>query len=286
VISRRALCAGAAFALVPRSLSWQRSTASGASWRPRELGTREVAVEGTVSRLFVLGTPLHLAPFERVPLLVLLHGLGETGDARTGAWAWFERYGLGTAYDGLCAAPSFRGLVVACPYMPNLALADPHALDEYASWIVESVVPAARRATPFVDSSRATLLGGCSLGGHFSLEVLLRRPEAFSAWAGVQTAIGEVVAARFAQRLAEAVARVGPRDLLVETSTEDPFRLGNETLSKALTRAGQANRFIELPGPHDQAWLRTAGTPSMLQWFDELPRGEQRPAPLEHGLVP
>jgi enterochelin esterase-like enzyme len=256
------------------------------SWRPRELETREVPIDGTVSKLFVLGMPRHLAPFERVPLLVLLHGLGETGDARTGAWAWFERYGLGTAYDALCDSPSFRGLVLVCPYMPNLAIADPRAFDAYASWIVDTVLPAARREAPVIDSPRATYLGGCSLGGHFSLEVLLRRPEAFGAWAGVQTAISEAAAASYAQRLADALGRVGSRELLVETSSEDPFRHGSEALSRALTRLGHTNRFIELPGPHDQAWLRRSGTRTMLAWFDDLPRREQRPVPPEHPLVP
>jgi hypothetical protein len=254
-------------------------------WKPKELETREVLIEGTLSRLFVLGTPRHLAPFERVPLLVLLHGLGETGDPRAGAWAWFERYGLGTSYDALRALPSFRGLVLACPYMPNLPIADPRTFDVYARWIVETVVPAARRTAPVIDSPRATYVGGCSLGGHFSLEVLLRQPEAFGAWGGVQTAISESAAARYAQRVADALARVGGRDLLVETSTEDPFRLGNEALSRGLVRFGWPNRFVELAGPHDQAWLRRAGTPAMLQWFDDLPRGEPRPPPPEHPLV-
>jgi enterochelin esterase-like enzyme len=282
VISRRGLLTGAAGALVPRFVAADVDP----GWRPRELETREMPVEGTASNLFVLGTPRHLEPFERVPLLVLLHGLGETGDPRTGAWAWFERYGLGTAYDALRASPSFRGLVLACPYMPNLPIGDPRAFDAYARWIVDIVVPAARRDAPVIDSSQATFVAGCSLGGHFSLEVLLRHPEAFGAWAGVQTAISEAAASRYAQRVADALGRVGPRDLLVETSTEDPFRRGSEALSNGLARLGRANRFIELPGPHDQAWLRKSGTRAMLEWFDDLPRAEPRPPPLEHPLAP
>jgi enterochelin esterase-like enzyme len=283
VISRRAVLASAAGAFVSR-----RAVADvDPGWRARDLELREIHSEGGVaSRLFVLGIPRHLAPFERVPLLVLLHGLGETGDPRMGAWAWFERYGLGTAYDRLRASPSFRGLVLACPYMPNFAAVDPRGLDGYADWIADTVVPVARSEAPVLAAPSATYLGGCSLGGHFSLEVMLRRPEAFAAWGGVQTAIGESAAARYAARLLDAIARAGSRDLLVETSTEDPFRRGSEALSSALVRAGVDHRFIVLPGAHDQAWLRRSGTPTMLQWFDDRPRREQRPAPPDRPLAP
>jgi hypothetical protein len=39
-----------------------------------------------------------------------------------------------------------------------------------------------------------------------------------------------------------------------------------------LTRGGVPHTFVELPGAHDQRWLRESGTGRMLQWFDALPR--------------
>jgi enterochelin esterase-like enzyme len=273
VISRRAfvrLGVGASAA----SLVARRAAADvDVHWRPRDLDVREIVVDGEVSRRFVLGVPRHLEAGERVPLLVLLHGLGETGDERTGAWAWFERYGLGTSYDRLRASTPFRGLVLACPYMPNLPIANPAALDAYARWVALTVVPRARAEGPALGDPRSTYLGGCSLGGHFSLEAFLRRREAFGAWGGVQTAIGEAAATRYAARLAAATAPAGA-PLLIETSSADPFRAANRALAEALTRSGVANTFVELPGPHDQHWLRQSGTARMLQWFDALPRPE------------
>jgi enterochelin esterase-like enzyme len=239
------------------------------AWRPRDLDVREIAVDGALSRRFVLGVPRHLGAGDRVPVAVLLHGLGETGDERTGAWAWFERYGLGTSYDRLRAAGPLRGLVFACPYMPNLPVADPRAFDAYAAWIVETVLPRVAREAPVLDGPRGTFLGGCSLGGHFSIEVLLRRFEVFGAWGGVQTAIHDEAGRRYAALLAAATARSSPRDLFIETSTADPFRSGNEALSRALTRAGVASTFALLPGPHDQGWLRATGTARLIQWLDE-----------------
>jgi enterochelin esterase-like enzyme len=152
--------------------------------------------------------------------------------------------------------------------MPNLPVADPGAFDAYSAWIVETVLPRAAREAPVLDGPRATFLGGCSLGGHFSIEVLLRRFEVFGAWAGVQTAIHDGAARRYAAQIAAATARSSPRDLFIETSTADPFRSGNEELSRALTRGGVASTFVELPGPHDQRWLRAAGSARLIQWLD------------------
>lgn len=268
VIFRRHLLAGAAACLVPRRVRADVDP----SWRPHELDVREVRVEGAQSRLFVLGVPTHLAPGERAPLLVLLHGLGETGDERMGAWAWFERYGLGSAYDRMRSRGAMRGLVLACPYMPNLPSRDARSFDDYARWLVESVVARARLEAPVLDAPASTYLCGCSLGGHFSLEVMLRRAVSFGAWGGVQTAIDVAAGQRYGERLADALAQAGARPLLVETSTGDPFRAGNRALSAALTRAGVTNTFVELPGPHDQQWLRASGTERMLAWFDAARR--------------
>jgi enterochelin esterase-like enzyme len=281
-LGRRALLAGAAAsaAICSSLAAWADADLD---WRPRDLDVREVQVPGTLSQLFVLATPRHLESYERVPLVVLLHGLGETGDARLGAWAWLERYGLGTSYDRLRAAGSMRGLVLVCPYMPDLPIADPRAFEEYARWLVETVLPRARREAPSAfDAPAFTYLGGCSLGGHFSLEVLLRRPEAFAAWAGVQTAVSEGAGERYGARLGQ----TGSHALLVETSTGDPFRAGNEALSRALSRAGVASTFVELPGPHDQPWLRRSGTARMLSWLDDLPRPERRPDPPPRYAAP
>jgi enterochelin esterase-like enzyme len=282
------MLAGTAAACASACLGVTRARADvDPAWRPHDLDVRELRVEGTLSQLFTLATPRHLEPGERVPLAVLLHGLGETGDAHMGAWAWLERYGLGTSYDRLRASGTMRGLVLVCPYMPNLPVGDPRAFDEYARWLVETVIPRARREAPMAfDGSAQTYLGGCSLGGHFSLEFLLRRPGAFSAWAGVQTAVSEAAGERYAQRLA-ALEQGGARHaFLVETSTQDPFRAGSEALARGLTRAGLSATLVDLPGPHDQPWLRRSGTARMLQWLDDLPRPERRLDPPDRRAAP
>jgi enterochelin esterase-like enzyme len=261
----------------------------------------DVAVEGdrALGRRFTLLIPRHLAPGQRVPLLVLLHGLGETGDERMGAFAWIERYGLGTAYDRLRRAPiartskrgewtsarlaevnaelaaqPFRGLCIACPFTPNVNK-QPNpaaALDGYARWLTEVVVPRARKEAPVFSDVARTSLDGCSLGGYVGIEVFLRRADAFGAWGAVQAAFGAHRAGGYAERLAKTLAGVGPRAIHIETSTGDAFREGNVALSKALDKRGVANTLRVLPGPHDQPWLREAGTIEMLHWHDRRGR--------------
>ncbi len=269
---------------------------------PLDLEVRDISVAGdrTLGRRFVLLLPKHLEKNESVPLLVLLHGLGETGDERMGAYAWLEFYGIGTAYDRLrrlpivrtskrkdwteiqlnrlnqeLAARPFKGLAIACPYTPNIyKSAHPSAaLGAYTQWIAETVIPRARKEASFIaDGASNTAIGGCSLGGYVSLEVFLRRPDLFGAWGGVQSAFGAHRAPSYADRIEAALAGQKPRRirLHLETSENDPFRKANESLSSLLNTKGVPNDLLVLPGPHDQPWLRESGTLEMLYWHDRM----------------
>ena len=267
----------------------------------RDLVVRDVTMppwRGTPRR-YVLLIPTHLGPSEHVPLLVLLHGLAETADPKMGAYAWLERYGAGTAYDRLRRAPvertsrrgdwtdarlaevnaalaaePFRGMALVCPFIPNVyKSASPQAeMDALAAWIADEVVPACQVDAPIVPDPSRTGLDGCSLGGFVGLEVFLRRPEAFATWGGVQSAISEAGAVGYADRLAKAVERVGPRKLHVESSSQDPYRTANERLAAELARRKLPCELRVPPGPHDQPWLRETGTIEMLAWHDRALR--------------
>lgn len=231
-----------------------------------------------------------------LPLLVLLHGLGETASERAGIDAWLGPYGLRRAWERLAlppvtreeqpywsapelselnaslAAEPFRGLAIACPFLPR-ASASGLGIGRYARWLEQVLLPAVRERAPSVSrDALATGLSGVSLGGYVSLEVFLQKPELFTTVGTVQGAFGADRAALYARRLAEVASkrRVGA---FVSSSSADPYRRANERLYRELSARGVPARISVRRGPHSQAWLREIGSLEMLLWHDRALRG-------------
>lgn len=264
----------------------------------QDFEVRDLSVDGDarVARRFTLLVPKHLAKGQQVPLLILLHGLGEAHDERLGAYAWLERYGLGTSYERLRRPPvertharpdwtdarlaevnarlakrSFNGFAIACPFTPRVSkspLGAPVALDVYADWIEKVLIPRARKEAPVLTGGASTFIDGCSMGGPIAIELFSRKPSLFGALGMVQSAFGVHRAPGFAQRIAEAMDRGGPKPVSIITSSGDPFRDANRALAKALGERKVDVTLRESPGPHDQPWLRETGTIEMLLWHD------------------
>lgn len=249
----------------------------------------------------LLLVPHHPTGERPLRLLVLLHGLGETGDELAGIHAWANRYGLVRTYERLRCPPvtrldprlpyltearqkeltstlakrPFEGLAMVCPVTPA-----PHrigrvseVLDRYSEWLVDTLLPAVRERIRVTSCPWGVGLDGCSLGGYVALEVFLRRPEVFGAVGTVQGAFKAATGSAYATRLAQTLDRVGPRPIHVESSSGDPFREGAVALSKRLVDLDVPHRRCLPPGPHDQPWLREVGTLEMLLWHDRTLRG-------------
>jgi predicted esterase len=235
------------------------------------------------------------AASEAVPLLILFHGLGETESELLGIHAWGERYGLVKAYERLRRPPiartldahkyllderigelnraltkrPFRGVAVACPYTPNpYRTGGAKALDAYTDWIADVLIPAVRARTRILPGAKHVAIDGVSLGGYVALEVFLRRPELFGVFGVVQAAIKRDRARYYADRVAEAVERVGSRPIHVQTSSWDVYREALERFSKRLTELGVNNTWRVSPGAHNQLWLRETGSLELLFWHE------------------
>lgn len=253
-------------------------------------------VDGTEGgRRFVLLLPRYLEPGRKLPLAVLLHGLGETGNERLGAYAWLEKYGLGSAWQRMKRAPiertsargewtdarlaevnaellarPFRGMALVCPFMPNPSGAAD--LEAYARWLEQSLLPRIRKEAPISADPAQTYLCGVSLGGYVSLEMLARLPHLFGAWAGVQTAIGTFAATGYAEKIASGWKGIA-HPMMLLTSTQDHWKASSEALAAAFQAKNLATTYRVVPGPHDQPWLREAGTIETLLWLDRIRYG-------------
>jgi predicted esterase len=270
--------------------------AAGAAGAPPPLDARVLSLAGGAhfARKALVLSPT--APRkEGYPVLVLLHGLGETASESLGLHAWSDRYGLveadarlrsgsivpahpnrylseerAAAIDDELRRRPYRGLVLVCPVTPNVYKggATNLSLDRYAAWIEKTLLPAVRESAPVRRDAAATAIDGCSLGGYVALEVFLRKPELFGAVGGVQTAIGEPLAMVLTERIRAVVERLGPRAIHIETSVWDPSLKAHRAMSRRLTELGIVNDLTVLPGGHDQNFLREIGALEMLLWHD------------------
>jgi enterochelin esterase-like enzyme len=251
--------------------------------------------------------PSELDPAASLPLLVLLHGLGETNDEHAGSHAWLERYGLGRAWQGLLNPPlprerpsflsddedsargqclarrPFSGLCVICPYLPHprtFAASDPK-FERYAAWLGDALLPAVRDRVPEAARSPAqTGIAGVSLGGFVALQAALNRPLDYATVGSVQGAFGVELASSLARRLAASFRAPG-RSVYIATSQSDPYRAANEALARQLVALGVPSALCLRPGPHSQTWLREVGSADLLLWHDRALRRSASEIPNE-----
>jgi enterochelin esterase-like enzyme len=244
------------------------------------------------------------APEQRFPLLVALHGRGESvRGVDVGAHGWMRDYELGHAIARLRSPPltredfkgfvedarlarinaslaerPFRGLIVVCPWVPDLFTdRDRTNLDAalpYSRFLVEQLLPRAQAETPALRDREATGIDGVSLGGRVALVVGFAYPGRFGALGTLQAAIQESEPVALARRAKSAMMDAQKLRLRLVTSDQDYFRGAIGQLHLALDGEGIEHEHLVLPGPHDYIFNRGPGGVEMLLWHDRVLRGE------------
>jgi hypothetical protein len=235
-------------------------------------------------------------PGARFPVLIALHGRGEAlKPAAEGALGWPRDYALMRAcgrlrapplresdYENLVdasrlaetnaalAARPFGGLIVACPYLPDVRPAVSGDIDAYTRFVLGPLLARIRGDTPALDTPAATGIDGVSLGGVIALRVGLAFPETFGAIGGIQPAVADARPADWVALAQAARARRPGLKLRLVTSHDDYFHESVVALSKAWLGAGIPHDFLDLPGPHDYVFNRGPGSIELLLWHDRM----------------
>lgn len=240
--------------------------------------------------------PAWTSPDEKLPMLFTLHGRGEAHKGPSlGVMGWPKDYALLRAIERVCAPPltvndfegmvepkrlamhndalgrrSFAGLVIVCPYSPDVDLRKPKEIRAYSEYFMGTVLPKAKRELPVLGTPPSIGIDGVSLGGALALRIGLGNADAFGTVGSLQAAIGEDQVGDFTD-LARAARTKNPRVLLrLLTSDKDYFRKAIGSTSAAWRAAGVAHDFDEVPGVHDYPFNRGPGALEMLLWHDRL----------------
>ena len=290
-------------ASVPPLLAPAPSNDAAASAALRQ-GTEELTWtfdQTAIGRIDVVVVLPDRRPDERFPLLIALHGRGEAmkGPVR-GARGWVDDYALGRAIRRLSMPPlksddfedivepkrmnllsatlqaqPYAGLVVLCPYTPDM-LAGERPFERaypFARFLVEALIPRARRELPVIDKPEATGIDGVSLGGRVSLLSGLYQPQEFGAIATLQAAFDSSDAPRLADLAARAKSRNPKLQFRFLTSDGDYFLAANRAIDQAFSASHIDHKFLIVPGPHDYIFNRGPGAIEMLFYHDRALRG-------------
>lgn len=237
-----------------------------------------------------------------LPVLVALHGRGESGRGlEVGAKAWRDDYGLdkldarlragsltrsdllefvnedrlGQLNDSLKKNP-YEGLVVACPYTPDLKDRSAQGAAQFGRFIRESLLPRVQTESKCLTSREATGIDGVSMGGRLALLVGFMHSDIFGAIGALQPAIKVEEAEMFALMAKRATFDKKIAIRLV-SSEQDPFLAAVRALSKAFDDSNIKHDLVITPGPHDYAWNRGPGGTEMLLWQERVLRGLPSP---------
>jgi len=230
----------------------------------------------------------------RFPVVIALHGRGEAMKTPAeGAMGWPRDYAMVRAIDRLRAPPlrerdyegfvdgarmaatnaslaaqPFGGVIVACPWLPDVRPAPTGDIAAYGRYLLDVLLPRVRRDTPALPSPEATGIDGVSLGGVLALRIGLTWPEAFGAVGGIQAALADGQNDDWTALAQAARAERPAMKLRLLTSHDDYFHDAIVGVSQAWRAAGIAHDFADVPGPHDYVFNRGPGSIELLTWQD------------------
>ncbi len=166
----------------------------------------------------------------------------------------------------------YEGLVVACPYTPDLKDRSAKGSASFAQFVRESLLPRVQTESKSLTTREATGIDGVSMGGRLALFVGFLHADIFGAVGALQPAI-KVEEAEMLAMMAKRATNGKKLAIRLVSSEGDPFLAAVRALSKALDDVAVQHDLVVTPGPHDYAWNRGPGGAEMLLWHERVLRG-------------
>jgi enterochelin esterase family protein len=224
---------------------------------------------GVPRRALVYTPPGYEAGRETYPVLVLMHGIGDT------EVDWVHTGRANQILDNLIAEGTVRPMVVVMPLgharqsvgigpVPNARAGEPLRGDPFAHAAIErdlldDLLPAVERRFRVARDADRRAIAGLSLGGTQGLRIGLRHLDRFGWIATLSAALVDAdPAVVHAGVLADTAATHRRLRLLyVTVGRDDPLLAANQRFADALRRAGVRHTFRIEEGRHEwRLWRR------------------------------
>ncbi|MBK8252186.1 MAG: esterase [Polyangiaceae bacterium] len=237
---------------------------------------------------------------EKLPIVVALHGRGETRSLDIGARGFRDYYGVDRLDDRLRNPPlnaddllgftnekrlgeinrslekeAYKGVVLACPYAPDLKDRSFDGAHAYTRFLVEVLLPRVHKEAG--EPKAPVGIDGVSMGGRLALWAGFHFPEVFSAVGAMQPALRLDEADRVAELAGRARAKNPKLRLRLISSEKDPFLEAVKAASKAMEERRIEHDLVVVPGPHNYEWNQGPGSAEMLLWQERALRGLSSP---------
>ena len=213
-------------------------------------------------------TPLHFSPSKKYPLIVFLHGSGERGNDNEKQLIWGADFFLDSLnrsrYPAIVIFPQ-------CPendsWSNNSRTNIKDSLGGFKADTLAQIKKTPNLVLQFIDTllahggidKKRIYLGGLSMGGFGTFEMLWRRPDLFTAAFPICGGGSPEKTSIYASKLPVWVFH-GDADPVVP--------VGNSRLMvKALQSTGAKVKYTEYPGIGHDSWKNAFSEPGLMAWI-------------------
>ncbi|MBX3240509.1 MAG: prolyl oligopeptidase family serine peptidase [Chitinophagaceae bacterium] len=231
-----------------------------------ELYERQLFLQGEDTLACRILSPAHFSPEKKYPLLVFLHGSGERGSDNESQLKWGGELFLDSAYR-----EKFPAIVVfpQCPADSSWSVRI-RKKDSIGQFTFPTDVPPTRPlqlvmdfidtliSSGIVDVNRI-YIGGLSMGGFGTFEILWRRPQLFAAAFPICGGGNPAMAKSYGRNFPVWVFH-GEKDEVVAP-------VNSHIMVEALKKANAKVKYTEYPDVKHDSWINAFAEPELLPWL-------------------